>query len=255
MNDQQKTENIEATHFKNSHKKNIRNDILKILKEHKYGINISQIAEELNISRNTVKNYLASLEKESLIRIRKIGRSKLILIVNKDIYEVLLKLHSIASDYLTCFWKSFEREVYPNYPTPNELLIQIGKRMGKDINYPILKNFELIKKSENKEDTIKEIGRLALQVLEMFNDFGQMILPEILPNPKSFGSDVLLLRVEYTGALQIRDTEAFCYLGAGFFEEILRKYFRENIYINVLEVQRAKSCCYYEIGILKDSHI
>ncbi|MHA1378919.1 MAG: HTH domain-containing protein [Candidatus Helarchaeota archaeon] len=254
MNNQENLETKEKTHFKKKSKKNIRNNILKVLQEHKYGLNVSQIAEKLHITRNTVKNYLASLEKERLILVKQVGQSKLILKANRDTSEIVFKIQSFISDYLTSFWKAYETVMYPINPDSHELLMQIGREMSKNINWPILRSTKLVKKSESVEKLLEDMGKFALQIFDVFNDFSPipMLLSEIVPTPESFDEKVLIIRVEYTGGFSVGNTEAFYYLNAGFFEENLHRYSQKNVYIKVLDVQREKSCCYYEIGVLDE---
>jgi len=45
----------------------VEKDILKIIQTSRYGLNISQIAKELKLSRNTVKANVELLEKEGTI--------------------------------------------------------------------------------------------------------------------------------------------------------------------------------------------
>ena len=70
-------DNSNNTFFKDQSKRNIRSDILNILEENTEGLNVSQIADTLNLSRNTVKKYLGRLEIENLIEVNEIGRSRI----------------------------------------------------------------------------------------------------------------------------------------------------------------------------------
>ncbi|MHA1300441.1 MAG: winged helix-turn-helix domain-containing protein [Candidatus Helarchaeota archaeon] len=254
MNYLENIDTKEETHFKDKSKRNIRADILNLIKKHKYGLNVSQIAEKLNLSRNTVKKYLATLEQERLILVKQAGQSKLILLVNKSVSEVLLRVQSFISDYLTSFWKAYESVMYPINPKSHELLVQMGREMSRNLDWPVLTSTKLVEKTESKKKLLEEIGKYALQLFEMFNNFGQvpLLLPELVPAPKSIDSNVLIMRVEFTGGFNVGNTEAFYYLHAGFFEENLHQFSQKNVYVKVLDVQKEKSCCYYEIGLFDE---
>lgn len=52
--------------------------VRKIVKEHPDGLTISEIAKEIGVSRQTARIFLARLEGEGCINVRKIGPAKLI---------------------------------------------------------------------------------------------------------------------------------------------------------------------------------
>jgi len=251
MSNKKKSENNETTHFKSKSKRDIRFEILEIIKDHEYGLNVSQLAEELEITRNTVKNYLASLEKEQLITVKQVGQSKYILPVNRNLGDAFSKVQTFISNFLTSFWKGFEKVMYPVNPNSHELLGEIGREMSRNVFWPTIKSAKLVKKIKSKELLLEEVGKFAVQIFEIFNIYSEMpmLIPEISP---SHDPNVLIIRVEYTGGFYVGNTEAFYYLLAGFFEENLGRYVKQELYIKVLNIQKEKSCCYYELGFRDD---
>ncbi|MHA1895079.1 MAG: ArsR/SmtB family transcription factor [Candidatus Helarchaeota archaeon] len=248
MNDKKKIENNKTTHFKSKNKRDIRLEILKILKDDEYGLNVSQLAEKLGVTRNTIRNHLASLEQEQLITVKQVGQSKIIFRVNRNLEDVFKNIQTLISNFLTGFWKGFEKVMYPIHPDSHELLEEMGREMSRNVFWPTIKSERLVKKIATKKKLLEEVGKFALQIFEVFNLYGEvpMLIPEISP---SRDPNVLIIRVEYTGGFRVGDTDAFYYLLAGFFEENLNRYTKQDLYIKVLKIQKEKSCCYYELGI------
>ncbi|MHA1405299.1 MAG: HTH domain-containing protein, partial [Candidatus Helarchaeota archaeon] len=245
MKEENNSKNNETTHFKSTSKRDIRFEILEILRDEEYGLNISQLAEKLGVTRNTIRNHLASLEQEQLITVKQVGQSKFIHRVNRSSENILKNVQSLISNFLTSFWKGFEKVIYPLHPDSHELLMKIGREMSRSLYWPPIKSARLVHEAKTDKELMKEVGKFALQIFEVFNYYSKMpmLIPEISP---SNDPNVLIIRVEYTGGFYVGDTEAFYYLLAGFFEENLNRYTKRDLYIKVLKIQKEKSCCYYE---------
>jgi len=56
---------------------NVKSKIIRLLKEKRYGLSISEISENLKIYRATAAKYLAVLEAEKKIEVRVLGKAKL----------------------------------------------------------------------------------------------------------------------------------------------------------------------------------
>ena len=227
-------------------KQGIGDQIIDLLQSKRYGLNISQIAEELEMSRNTVKKYVEILENEDLITVKQISASKICSIKNKTESDFREKMVFYISNYLSGFWKALDEVMIPllegNY---NDQIIEVGKEMSKFIKWPNLADSRISKKNLSLDQIID----VALLTLKTFNEIGDVDFfnTEIVPGSKS--DKTITFRVEYRGGFKLEDTESFFYLNAGFLNEKLRENFGDNVYIKVLETQPENFCCYYELGI------
>ncbi len=243
MNDQNELNNSEKINFKKRSKRNILNDILGVLKDSKYGLNISQIVENLSLSRNTVKSYLRILEKESLVRVSKMGRSKIYILKNASQDNVLKKFRLLISDFFKGFFDALEKVILPSYSSNlYDVFKEIGKEMSNNVIWPPL---EMVK---GEQVTVEQIGKIALQHLELLNEFGKVIKGEIVPAPIGNVTNSIVLRVEFIG-FDFGNTDLFYYLVSGFYEKKLQDNFGDKVYLNVLKIQREIPCCYFELGI------
>jgi len=226
-------------------KKGIGEQILDLLQSKRYGLNISQIAEELEMSRNTVKKYVEILENEDLISVKQISASRICSIKNKTPYDFRDKMVFYISNYLSGFWKAHDDVMKTKLANHNEVITEIGKEMSKYIKWPDLTDSKISRKEINLDHIIE----VALLTLKTFNEIGDVDFfnTEIVPGSKS--DKKITLRVEYRGGFKLEDTESFFYLNAGFLNEKLSDNFGDNVYLKVLDTQPENYCCYYELGI------
>lgn len=243
MNGQNELNNSEKINFKKRSKRNILNDILGVLKDFKYGLNISQIAENLSLSRNTVKNYLKILERESLVRVKEMGRSRIYMLKDASQDNILKKLQVYISDYFKGFFDAFEKVLSPSLSSNlHDLIKEIGRKMSDNVIWPTI---EMIK---DEHVAIDQIGMIALQHLDLLNEFGRIVKGEIVPAPISNVINSIVLRVEYIG-FDFGNTDLVYYIISGFYEKKLQDNFGDKVYLNVLKIQREIPCCYFELGI------
>ncbi|MHA1377492.1 MAG: HTH domain-containing protein [Candidatus Helarchaeota archaeon] len=247
-----KSSEIESLGVKNP--KNIKNAILNLLKKSTFGLNISQITEELNLSRNTVKKYIRTFEKEKLIEVRVIGRSKICYPKNKFQDQRVIIFRNLLFEFINGLVGAFEK-VFPNFSLsdPKNFIKQIGSEMSKTASLPLLsppaEKLKKTKSTGNKRDLLKQISQVSLQFLEVLNHLGgKMIQVEIVPNPKTKNTDSVVIRVQNTSN-EFRKSEFFYHLSAGFYEYKLRENFGDNVYLEVLEYQTTNNSCYFRLGI------
>lgn len=236
MSNQNLSKEAEQGFFKNNLKRNIRDDILHLLKISRYALNVTKIAGKLNLSRNTVKNYLGQFEREGLIRVQEIGRAKLcILLKGKED-----QLASLIPPFYNNFFEVFDRIAPVYLESPPDFLRELGKEMAELTVWP---TGPLIT-PEAGEITIDQLSNLAFEFIAFLNIFGNLFHAEL---DQSMASAITLkitsLSAEY------RFNESLFQIWAGLLEAKLHKFRGENIYLKMLRFEKETASCYYELGI------
>ncbi|NHI93472.1 MAG: HTH domain-containing protein [Candidatus Lokiarchaeota archaeon] len=238
--------------YKNIEQLSRKELILNKIKENIYGINISQIAEELKMNRITIKNYVEDLKKENKIIIQKIGRSKICFMKN---YMIELdKYEDLFMDGLSYFLKSFDEVISPSLKDPEVKMKEIGKNMRKFVKLPELtiinnKNIKL-----NKREALDRMADVGLTILNMITHIGLKRGYENLIKAKKgdFIEDNegigISLKIEFS-PFDFLNTGFFYHLGAGFFEAMLQENFGKDVHFNVHIIPPEKYVCYYKITI------
>ncbi|MFX0137898.1 MAG: HTH domain-containing protein [Candidatus Hodarchaeota archaeon] len=247
MSIQNNKKNIKPNLLRKKGRKNISENILTLLDSAKFGLNYSQIAEQLDLSRNTVKKYVEALKKEDKVLIMEIGRSNICLIKRDMIdssRDILDRVGFLANDFMISFFRAFEKIFFPLHPNLRELIKEIGREMSKTMVWPTVEISDSIDPSKDKLAYLIQIGNVCIQHFEVFNQFGKVIDAEIIP-PQSNATS-LVLRVKYT--LDFEDTEFFYHMISGFYEQKLHENFGRNLFTKVLEIQKENSICYFETG-------
>lgn len=248
MSIQNNQKNIKTKLLRKKGKENIRENILKLLDSAKFGLNYSQIAEQLDLSRNTVKKYVETLKEEDKVLIMEIGRSNICLIKRDMIdspRDVLDRVGFLANDFMISFFRAFEKIFSPLHTNLKELIKEIGREMSKTMVWPTVEISDSIDPTKDKRVYLIQIGNVCIQHFEVFNQFGKVIEAEIIPPPSNATSS-LVLRVKYT--LDFEDTEFFYHMISGFYEQKLHENFGKNLFTRVLEIQKENSICYFESG-------
>ncbi|MHA1378958.1 MAG: winged helix-turn-helix domain-containing protein [Candidatus Helarchaeota archaeon] len=249
MDDQIESEGVKGKSRKLKGKKNIKEDLLNLLKNSSYGLNISKIAKGLNLSRNTVKKYLGLLRKEQLIEKREIGRSKIYFVKKRyKKYKVdIFRNHFF--EFTNNLYDALEKMVAQlSVSDIKGFFKQLGNEMGKNSNLPDLETTDIDNLIKNRRHYLYYIADVSKQWLELYNQMGkEMIRVEIVPSTPD-NMSAITLRVE-NPSKEFGDSELFYYLWGGFYETILRDNFGDNIYLDILDVQKENSCCYFEISI------
>ncbi len=245
---QNNQKHIKTEFLKKRGGKSIRKNILTLLDNAKFGLNYTQIAERLGLSRNTVKKYIEALKKEDKILIMEIGRSNICLIKRDKIQDssrdILNRVGFFANDFMISFFKAFEKVFSPLHTNLEELIKEIGRQMSKTIDWPIVEISAKTNPEKDKRAYLIQIGKVCLQHFEVFNQFGKVIDAEIIPPPLNATS--LVIRIKYT--MDFENTEFFYHMISGFYEQKLHENFGENLFTRVLEIQKDNSICYFEAG-------
>ena len=228
-------------------KESIKTDILNAIESSIYGLNISNLSENLKLSRNTVKKYLHHLIKKGLILENEIGRSKIYFskkTAQKSNINVMRKtFFTILNRQLEIF-----EEISPKFiKDPYNFIKEFSSKLGQGY-FPFLKIIK-ISKSDKNTINIDEVAEISLKFMNYLNDiFGEMYKIELVPKISKDQESSVIFRVEITSK-EIKSINYFFYACAGFYERILRDKVKENISITILEIQEENSCCYYKLSI------
>ena len=229
-------------------KPKIKNEIIDLLKHHRYGLNISQIVDKLELSRNTVKKYIKALEKESIIKIKTIGRSR-ICFVRKNYKTRYVKIYQDTFfSFSSSLVKGFEK-IAPSLPDPYKFIKQLAREVGEDTKFPKLNTKKPDISTINKQKYLQQITKVSIDFLRLMNEIGdELFKAEIVPKVLDEDTSSLIIRVEHISK-KIPHSEYFYYGCAGFCESKLRENFGENISLDVHEFSKKNSCCYFKINI------
>jgi hypothetical protein len=234
-------------YFKVYKKRDIRNEIVNLLNNSDYGLNISQIAEKLDISRYTTRSYLGILEKEKRIDVKEVGRSKLIYIKQAMRGTKSNRYLTFYSNFLKSLFESFDKLVPNNIPKPEIFIKKIGKEMYKSITWPSGRILRPTKLSNNRKEALKDLSKLCIQFFDLLNEINEYFSVEIIPNPLDKGDKSILIKAQNIG-FESANTEFFHYLFSGIFESKLQENFGKNIYLNVHKFKNDNSTVYYSLG-------
>ena len=225
-------------------KKETRDKILRKLRDSKYGYNISSLAEELYLSRNTVKRYVKNLIKEEIVELKEIGRSKIVYL--KENYEGGPAKGYIAYilDFYNAILLGVEKEAH-RIPQVKDILKNIGIEMGKHIIWPPV---EVIAWDKTKKPTLTQAVKIFNELVVLFNSIFNIVNLELMP-PISDDEPHLIVRVENVST-RVEDTEMFYHISAGFFETKMRLVCGDYINLDVVEYRKQSACCYLKLEII-----
>jgi len=119
-------------------KKKITNQIKGVLKENPHGLNITDIAKEVNINRNTVGRYLENLLVSGQVEMRRFGMEKIYTLSQRVPLSALL---SISSELVMQLDSSL-RIIFVNEPFLKLIETNSENLIGKNIEYtPVITPF------------------------------------------------------------------------------------------------------------------
>ncbi|NHI94744.1 MAG: helix-turn-helix domain-containing protein [Candidatus Lokiarchaeota archaeon] len=243
MNEMEIDEDFEIADQETLGKKEIRNNILKCLKNSKYGRNLSQIADRLNLSRNTVKRYIKFMEKEELVEVKEIGRSKIAYLKKNYDNNIAKGYIAYILDFYNAILKGVDKEA-DNIPNLTHILKNVGIEMAKHLFWPPV---ELVEWDKEKRATLTEAINILNQMVVLFNSIFNIVQVEFIP-PISDDEPHAVLRVENVST-RVEDSENFYYISAGFFETKMRLICGDNIFLNVIEYREKAACCYIKLEV------
>ena len=224
-------------------KETIRNDILALLRKSKYGRNISQISEELNLSRNTVKRYIEILEHDKLIEIKEIGRSRIAYFKSNYSDQIARGYVSYIMEFYNSMLKGFQK-IAKEVQDAQKSFKMIGNEMGEHLSWPPL---EIVDFGHVNKPDLAQVTDLLIEFLEFFNSIFKIVKVEVIPTIKE-NTSYNILRIENISD-QVEDSEFFYWITMGFFETKLRKIFGELIHLDIMEYQKKNTCAYVKVSI------
>jgi len=237
-------DNSNSTYFKDQSKRNIRSDILNILDDNSEGLNVSQIADTLKLSRNTVKKYLGRLEIENLIEVSEIGRSRISFLKKKRKTEHE-RFNSLTVIFFNQLFPAFEK-VGPKFLDDHfELMKQIGYKIGREVglsgrSQSIILSFE--PKDFKTGSKMSNLANIALDELNYLNSGGLGVIGEIISVDNDDPKGKILLKASS------KWLESLYHFYAGFYEANLQAVFGRKAYMNVKEYNKDEMYSIYELG-------
>ena len=222
-------------------KNKVQHDILNLIKKSRFGLNFSQIAEELKIGRNTVKLNAYTLEEDGKILIKQIGRSKICYF--HKFFDLNATYRPFIYDFFNQLLDSFEVTMKSYSPNAEELAKQISKEMGKNLDLPPFEFLKLGQISNSEKISLDDIANTLLQFFELFEALNLCYQAEMTPKEFDF-SRIIRLQL-FTD--EVGRSAYFYHVCAGFFESKLNKFYNSKIQLDVLEYRKDNSCCYFRL--------
>ncbi|MHA1268830.1 MAG: HTH domain-containing protein [Candidatus Helarchaeota archaeon] len=211
---------------------NIKDNILKSLKETNFGKSIKKIAEELDLSRTTVSKYLRILEKENKCISKKVGVYSLWFskenedLLKQNPYRILIRN----------FYKSLINSLNKIYPDINERGKEIGINIAEILNIEEFLDIESLYeylKEDDKRGILKTICDLFLNA----NILGE-----------DYNFEMIILENENRGIIKLKDTEfteypLHFYIQAGVLEGKINKNSPFNVDVQIYEINKEENYC------------
>ena len=226
--------------------------ILNKIKETPYGINITQIADALNMHRITVKKYVEELESENNIMIQQFGNTKICYPIVKA--KKLNTYQPVILNIFATFFKSFGEVISPSIEDVDGVMKLMGKSMSTNLNLPEMKSHHLVDLSNDKKVVLEQIADMGLDYVKFFNEVASTQGYEnfiIANKQKLIETDEEVaqsLKVEFK-PFEFLDSGLFYHFCAGFFEAIIQETFDNHVYFNVHMIPPEKFVCYYKISM------
>ncbi len=237
--------NSEVKHFTH-----VRYDKLEKLRQYlkssKNEKTISQIAEDLNLSRNTVKIYLKILQMEGDITYREVGPAKLWFSRKTKEKNSESRIpdfvHAILLQLMTIF------EKHNDFPPEkqNGFFQEVGKEIGKKVAWPGEGEFR--NSLNNITPRMKEIKVVVGRFLAIIEETGIFLKAEMVPIVTPESEAPILIRATFNKE-DWGQFKQYFNLMAGYFEAKLQMIFGESVYLKTHEIEPAGQWCYYLLGI------
>ncbi|WP_371806695.1 hypothetical protein [Candidatus Lokiarchaeum ossiferum] len=160
--------------------------ILKLLKQNKFGSSAYSISNELHLARNTVIKYLESLKKEKLAYEWYIGRYRIW--IHRDFYNYLDELKAPEDYMIYSFLRELLQSIQSTCKVSDTQWHAIGQSLSQNIDFKKYFPAEFIlqtekkylEKGQNISEIIKYYPALIENVLLQLGDSTVIIDPPIL---------------------------------------------------------------------------
>jgi hypothetical protein len=241
----------------NSNKKsenNVQYGKLNKLRQHletaEFGLTISQIAEDLKLSRNTAKNYLEILRNEGCAYCREVGPAKIWFSQKTQEIVPESRIPGFLRAFLMQTLYSIEKLIHQPPDSLDEFYLTIGRDVGKKVAWPGEVDF-LRNAVDGHDPRMIEIKPFVEQFISVIEDTGVFLKAEIVPPVKDEPDSPILIRATFHNA-EWGQFKQYYNLMAGYFESKLKMVFGDSLYLITREIQPEGLWCYYELGIIKN---
>ena len=241
--------NVDNGFFKVKRKRDIRSDILNLLRETQFGLNVSQIADQLELSRNTVKSYLARFEQEGLIQVKEIGRAKMCFLLEPQTIPGKKQqnpLLSLTPDFFNKFLIAFDTLGASQIKDHETFIKQVGAEMAPLTTWP---SGRILPPAHMKTGAISigELKDFSLQFIGLINALGKLYHAELdpaFPTPKN-----QIIRMKITDLREKGFSKLYGWIWAGLIEAKLQESYSDKIYLDMHDYQEESSSWSFELGI------
>lgn len=226
------------------------NKLRQYLESAEFGQTISQIAEDLKISRNTAKNYLEILRNEGYAYCREMGPAKIWF--SQKAQEIIPE--SRIPEFLRAFLMQtlycIEKMIYEHPDSLDDFYLTIGREVGKKVAWPGEADF-IRNAIDAHNPRMPEVKPFVEQFISIIEDTGVFLKAEIVPPVKDEPDSPILIRATFHNA-EWGQFKQYYNLMAGYFESKLKMFFGDSLYLIPREIQPEGLWCYYELGIIKN---
>ena len=216
----------------------VENDILNFIKGSRYGYNISQIAKELKMSRNTVKTNVELLKEEGIIEIKYIGKSRIC--YYRKYFDANL-VRPFLLEFFSVLLDSFEETMKRHITNSEEMVKEISKDFGKKLDLPPFQLLKLEKVSSIEDFSINEVSETLVQYFSILEALRVQFEAEIIPAEVD-SSRMIRLQVF---SKEIGQSSSFYHMIAGYLESKLNIQYNKKITLDVIEFREESSLCYF----------
>ncbi|MHA1147133.1 MAG: helix-turn-helix domain-containing protein [Promethearchaeota archaeon] len=200
--------------------------ILNVLRQKTLGSTITEIANELKASRNTISKYISKLKKTGRIESKKVGVYKLYYSYGDGIMSKITFIN---------FYKGLVLGLKIQFPNQEEKIKEIGKYIADYYTLPV--NIKEI--LDDLKDKREPSFQTVLLLLEEFNTYNELFnenaslsgIEVIEPNKKFL--------VKFTNFSFLRDSHEFIYHGylvVGYMERLLTKKFGTQVKCDIKDI-------------------
>ena len=149
-------------------KRDIKQQILELLKTAAFGRNVKFIAEKLDLSRTTVGKYLSILEQEGEVYDLEVGQYHVFL--HKDVYKGKSKINNPLTAVSYALYKSMLRGMAKDLDS--KYIKKLGAAISEDFNFTEALNIknmdELLPQIDFKKMDFNAIATLIMEIIDVF---------------------------------------------------------------------------------------
>lgn len=224
---------------------NVEKNILNHIKTSRYGLNISQIAKELRLSRNTVKANVELLEKEGTILIKQIGKSRICYYRKYFGRDAIFRpfLLQFFNQLLDSFAETMKSQIKDS--DSEKIIKNISKDFGKNYDLPPFQLLNLDKESKIQDFSINKVSETLVQFFNILDALSIQFEAEIIPAEVDSSRTIRLQLFSDEFGRSI----LFYHMVAGYLESKLNIKYDKKMSLDVFEFREESSICYFRLNI------